>query len=517
MTTYNFVHGIADGNVQLAPLADLPPLYTKMAALRPAYWRIMLPWNLTAKTKEPGTAVAGTPPTTTGRDWSYIDRCINDILLKVGCEILMIVGQGRPSWGGWFFGFGATAGTATDYGNFCGEAATRYKPGGVGIRTDGIYAPNAGKGVTHWEIWNEQNSQLWGSNVDPVGYTAHLKAAYTAIKAVQPGAASTVIYGGLQHVIREPAGYFGYGSNNLDEITFLTRCYDAGAHGYFDAMAEHIYTETDTEDPPVAVAGTTRGPVPNTTTDNWQQLLLIRNLMVAKGDGAKPIWITECAFSTQLQTPANQLAYTQQLFTQLSALPYVPVVITYNGRDSAPTNDSNGHIVYNDSTNADVNNTYGLMYYDLVEKPIYQWLLSLASAPAAGTVTIPVTVGGAGVGGSSGTVTLPVTVHGTGAERYTRAGTVTVPLSVSGVGAERYIRAGTVTVPLSVSGYGGIPGVVSGAITLPVTVSGTGTEHYAGSGTVTVTLSASGTGAAVVGHAVPSHVINQAVNRAATQ
>lgn len=381
-SVYNFDLGVADGNPQLAPLADLPALYTKIAALKPKIFRLMVPWNLVCQAQLPGAAVAGAvPPTNLGRNWSYIDRCINDILLLVGCDILLIVGQGHPSWGGFqflFFNFGATASTSRDYGLFVTEVVNRYKPGGVGIRTDGIYAPNAGKGVTHWEVWNEQNSQLWGGNVNPTDYTAHLKEMYNSVKAIQPGTQSTVLYGGLQHVIRETSPYFGYGSINLDEITFLKRCYDAGARGYFDALATHIYTQTDNEDPPIALPGTTKGPVPATTTDNWQQLLAIRALMVAQSD-AKDIWITEVGFGTQTLTEAQQSAYMQQVLMQLSGLSYIKTVIQYNVRDMG-------------TDTSTIENTWGMLHYDMTPKALYTYMLSVVPDPNVLVRPLPATL-----------------------------------------------------------------------------------------------------------------------------
>lgn len=375
----DFDLGVADGNPQLAPLADLPPIYTKIAATKPKLFRMMCPWNFVAKAQDPGTAVAGAvPPTTTGRDWTYVDRCINDILLRTGADILMIIGQGRPSWGGFqflWFSFGATVGNAVDYGHFVTEVVNRYKPGGVGIRTDGIYAPNAGKGVTRWEIWNEENSQLWGANVNPADYTEYVKNAYNAIKAIQPGAASVVVYGGLQHVQRETVDYLGYGSNNLDELTFLSRCYDAGIKGYFDVVATHIYTQTDTIAGYPAVPGTTPGPAPATTTDNWQQVLAIRALMAAKSD-VKDMWITECGFATQNLSEALQNTYMQQLLVQLSGLPYVKAVIIYNARDMGT-----------DTTN--VENTWGYLHYDLANKPLYDWLVSIVPNPNKTVTPLP--------------------------------------------------------------------------------------------------------------------------------
>lgn len=365
--TLTFDWGFSDHTPQLSPLADVQRLYTEVAPLRPQMWRLNVPWNYVAKARDPGTAVAGAvPPTTTNRDWSYVDRCINDLLLKFGCDIILMIGQGRPQWGGWFFGWGATAGTSVDFQSFCAEVAQRYRPGGVGIRTDGIYAPNAGKGVTKFEMWNEvNNAHFWGNAVDPLDYTRFLIAGHAGIKSVLPGAASKVLFVGMYHQPRS-APFWGQGWGVMEEILFLQRCYDAagklgttlGAH--FDAMSEHIYTQADT----VAYApGTTLGPAPASTVDNLMQLQAIRALMVAKGDGAKGIYVTEAGYATHLNSAAEQNTFMQSLFNYLDTLPYIEAVLVYSARDAG--------------TSGGGQDTYGALTWTWQRRPVFSWLQTI--------------------------------------------------------------------------------------------------------------------------------------------
>lgn len=379
--TYSFDWGFSDHTPQLSPLLDCERLYTEVAPLRPQLWRLNVPWNYVAKAKDPGAAVPGAvPPTTANRDWTVVDRCINDLILKVGCEVTLMIGQGRPQWGGWLFGWGATTGTPADFGNFCAEVAARYKPGGPGIRTDGIYAPNAGKGVRKFEMWNEvNNAHFWGSSVNPAEYTAFLAAGYAGIKSV-PGMAgdnSTVIFCGMMHIPHSPP-FWGSGWATMEEITFLNRCYDAAAKmgansklgNYFDAMAEHIYTDADTL---TFLAGSTLGPKPDSTVNNLIQLRAIRDLMVQKGDGAKPIYITEGGFATHLVTEAQQSTYMQQLFNYLNTLPYIKGVFIYSARDAG--------------TSGGGQDTYGMMTWQWTKRAIWSWLLTLT--PTLNKVATP--------------------------------------------------------------------------------------------------------------------------------
>jgi hypothetical protein len=381
MTAYNFGWGFSDIQQQTYPLADMSKLYAAVAPLKPQYWRMVADWGGVSKSKDAGTFVNSTPPTTSNRNWTTIDRCINDMLLAVpGMNIILDIGQSRPVWdvAASFFGIPipflevATAVSADDYGHFCGEVASRYRPGGVGIRTDGVYSANAGRGVKHFEIWNEQNSQYWLANVNPSLYTQYLKAAYTAIKSVLPGTLSTVIFGGMQHIPRFGQTY-GTAPITMTETAFLAACYAAGAGGYFDAMADHVYTQSDTI---VYASGSTLGPSPALTTDNFLQLQGLHDLMVTNGDGAKPIYITECGFATNSLTQELQSTYMQQAFSNFNNLPYVGAVLIDNIRD-----------IGTDTTQ--IEDTYGVMTYGFVKKQIWTWLQTISTS---NVVTPPPTV-----------------------------------------------------------------------------------------------------------------------------
>ena len=123
--------------------------------------------------------------------------------------------------------------------------------------------------VTDHEIWNEPNLPLfWGAQApDPVRYTALLRAAYVAIKAVQPN--STVVAAGLS----PGAGATG----------FVAAMYAAGAQRFFDALAMHPY---------VFPGGITATP------NGWTEVGGIRAVMMRHGDARKKIWLTEIGAPT---------------------------------------------------------------------------------------------------------------------------------------------------------------------------------------------------------------------------
>jgi hypothetical protein len=144
-----------------------------------------------------------------------------------------------------------------DFGRFMGELALRYR----------------GQ-VAAYEIWNEPNLNYeWGYLApDPGRYTEMLKTAYRAVKAVDPGAL----------VISSGVATTGEGSATaMGDLAFLQGMYDAGARGFFDALGSHPYAfghDPDFQDP-------------------WglslSRVVEQRQVMVANGDEATPIWITE--------------------------------------------------------------------------------------------------------------------------------------------------------------------------------------------------------------------------------
>lgn len=177
--------------------------------------------------------------------------------------------------------------------------------------------------VAAYEIWNEPNLNYeWGSQTpDPAAYTAMLKTAYTAIKAVDPEA--LVITGGLSTT--------GGGSPTAyGDLEFLQGMYDAGAKGYFDAFGSHPYPFGH----------------PPSEVDPWG-LSLSRvqdqhQIMVENGDGDTPIWITEVGWVIHSNwdlgehqnisvTEEQQARYLTETFTKVQQdWPFVEAVFLFN-------------------------------------------------------------------------------------------------------------------------------------------------------------------------------------------
>jgi hypothetical protein len=230
-----------------------------------------------------------------------------------------------PNWANGSKGDHVLPTNTADYARVAKWAAQRY----------------AGK-VAGFEVWNEQNSPDFMVGADPVAYTNLLRAAYPAFHAGDPNA--TVVFGGVQY----------------NDDAWIARAYSAGAKGYFDVMATHPY---------MGVANLPPGTADDGTQWTLTHAAAVRNLMVAKGDGAKSLWFTEFGWSTHTNpagTPnwglgvseATQSKYlTDTINLVRNTMPWVGKVYWYTERDSA----AEGSVQ---------NSNYGLLRRDHTAKPI---------------------------------------------------------------------------------------------------------------------------------------------------
>jgi hypothetical protein len=150
-----------------------------------------------------------------------------------------------------------------DYANFAATVAARYK----------------GR-IRYYQVWNEPNIYPeWGNQaISPEDYTTLLCKAYHAIKTADPNA--IIISGALAPTIE-------LGPRNLSDTVFLQRLYAAGGGACFDILSAQGY-------------GLFSGPTDQRmriTTINFSHVLWLRDLMIANGNAAKPIWISEMAWN----------------------------------------------------------------------------------------------------------------------------------------------------------------------------------------------------------------------------
>jgi polysaccharide biosynthesis protein PslG len=184
-----------------------------------------------------------------------------------------------------------------DYGMFAADVAARYAAGGT------FWTEHPGLPVyllAGVELWNEENLRLfWGDETpDPETYAAMVTAAYGRIKQADPS--MTVVLGGLA-----PAGAYddvtcsghrgtGHDAAAWNGVNYLRALYADGIHGHFDAIAWHPYNFWK--------GATAAQMLAYNRCSAWSQMastpVSARSLMVAHGDAAKSIWITEAGAPT---------------------------------------------------------------------------------------------------------------------------------------------------------------------------------------------------------------------------
>jgi hypothetical protein len=210
--------------------------------------------------------------------------------------------------------------------------------------------------VSDWEIWNEPNlSSFWATGPDPAAYTQLLKAAYPAIKAVDPNA--TVVTGGLA-----PSGV--QDATRIPPLDYFKGMYAAGAQGSFDAFGMHPYTYPYTPDDPAPY-------------NNYYNLGMYYDVMVANGDGNKQVWSTEAGAPTgtyvgterRAISEAQQALTAQRIYEIAAQRPWQGPVLWFCFRDYGP-----------DPT--DIEQNFGILHNDWTPKPAYSAYVTAMQLPA---------------------------------------------------------------------------------------------------------------------------------------
>ena len=178
-------------------------------------------------------------------------------------------------------------------------------------------------GVDAWELWNEEDEGMfWAGGADPRRYAALVKAAYPAIKSVQPH----------DVVLTGPTT-----GNNYE---FIEALYRHGIKGSFDAVAVHTDTGCLVNGPDVHYRDE-QGRVGRFSFTGYRE---VHAVMARHGDGAKPIWMTELGWNTQsgkcptAERPLGvserqQAAFLTQAYRCLAADPFVQVAVWFGIQD----------------------------------------------------------------------------------------------------------------------------------------------------------------------------------------
>ncbi len=198
--------------------------------------------------------------------WAKYDQIVA-LAEQYGMELIVRVST-PPAWSrarGDEVGTFAPPDNFADFGDFIYTLVSRYR----------------GR-IRYYQIWNEPNIYPeWGIYpISPEQYTELLKVGATRARQADPNV--VIIAGALASTIAlQPDAPPPH--NALNDLLFLQRMYDAGAAPYFDIMAMQAY-------------GLWSGPTDrrlHPRVINFGRPQFVRDLMVANGDAAKPIWISE--------------------------------------------------------------------------------------------------------------------------------------------------------------------------------------------------------------------------------
>ena len=208
-------------------------------------------------------------------DWSTSDR-IFALAKQYDLRVLAVLGT-SPEWARLPSGTVTTTETTSpqqvgDFARFARAFAERYD----GKRTDPAAMIADQTAIVGYQIWDEPNLSIgWGNNlIDPSGYLRLLWAAGDAIRAVNPYA--RIVLAGLAPTVE-------MSEVNLAPHAYLRQLYRLGGHDAFDVTAIKPYGFNL---PP-------RDRRIDAGVLNLAYVLLLRDEMLAHGEGDKAIWATE--------------------------------------------------------------------------------------------------------------------------------------------------------------------------------------------------------------------------------
>ncbi|MEW6580447.1 MAG: O-antigen ligase family protein [Chloroflexota bacterium] len=190
--------------------------------------------------------------------WGAYDALVQAVAARDGLALVAVL-DGTPPWARHELAPEhpyAPPASVIAYGRFAGAVAARYADA-----------------IAYYQVWDEPNiTSHWGElDPRPAHYVAMLREAYTAIHAAD--ATASVIAAALAPTVER-------GPHNLSDVLYLRALYDLGGRDFFDAAAGKPY-------------GFSTGPDDRRVDErvlNFSRLILLREEMVRRGDGDKPLW-----------------------------------------------------------------------------------------------------------------------------------------------------------------------------------------------------------------------------------
>ncbi len=312
--------GIADSELYLsASLEEINARLDLMQSLGVTNVRIMVPWA-GVQPLHPDTPFGLGAPR-----WDQLDKVVNAAAAR-GMGILGVLNS-TPMWATNSTPINGQPANFDRFAAFAKSVALRY-----------------GDKISAYEVWNEPNSIQFWNTLDPAAYTEMLKKTYTALKqaAAQIGTDITVIGG----VVGAGKTWPGLTMNPVD---FVRKMYEAGAHGYFDALSFHPYN--------FEWKFSVGENLPWKEGMPLYQLNKIRELMdsfLEEGQEQIKIWITEYGAPTNKVSEATQAAFVRDLIEFWQTMQGAGPIFLYTIKDwlnpTADNDESNLGIFRPDGT-----------------------------------------------------------------------------------------------------------------------------------------------------------------------
>lgn len=200
--------------------------------------------------------------------------------------------------------------------------------------------------IRHWEFWNEPEMWTYLGNDGPL-YLTHLKMFYDIAHEVNPYvvvAAQTLVgpeY--MDWLYNTSAAWYGPGNEPWDAVSM---------HPY------NFYFVPEEGQPPLEI--------------NYDRVRQMREMMVARGDGHKKIWITEFGWTNEEQWQARNLPVTLDWLQSQPYIEFAHLHMLHDWNDEPhdqfglmriiPT--PNGYIVLDENTKFEPKELYYNTYKD---------------------------------------------------------------------------------------------------------------------------------------------------------
>lgn len=175
----------------------------------------------------------------------------------------------------------------------------------------------------------------WGAPPNPDNYTALLKSAHSALRSLDSQV--VIIAAGLNPVTPDNQ------NRDMDDLTFLTKLYDAGAMPYMPVVSIR-FSE---------IVGDAMSPSDSAEGRILRRYEAVRQTMLANDHGYGLIWVTGFTWPTAPEEPSYQIRWLEDAFHLLKSQLYIGAAFfdRLNPPLEANPSESHGSLILVDGEN----------------------------------------------------------------------------------------------------------------------------------------------------------------------